>query len=338
MIKLQVPTEIITKEVFDLINVYILPKRELERQVLTVNTLGIKIVGYPVKWVGVFFRPTLIQWFSAFFRITSQRYPRDAFYFNLCFVCEHYSRSVQYESVVKKLAEYLIMIETEFGFLSRDEYRPRIQHMLNRIMKDLNETRVCTIVEGETTIYLKIARIADDPPEVYDHQVPVFLKPEFRQNMSHDSWDLTTQQVLPFINGVYHVSRIAASAGVENSLVKSCIQNLVYYNIVELLPLFKYTNIYMCTRNLQNLTKHPHLGEECIEFVTLNREFPKPPMYKIFQLYSQMTHGVNLKMLCIRLSPRQNNIDERKLVEFGLKHLLIRCINKYPIFTGCKFR
>lgn len=253
-------------------------------------------------------------------------------FFNLCFVTDHFSRSVQYESVVKKLAEYLINCETEFGFLSRDEYRPRILHMLNKIMKDLNETRDAWIVEGETTIYLKIVRIADDPPDVQDYQVPI-LRPEFRK-MSFDSWDLTTQQVLPFINGVYHVSRIAAIADVENSLVKSCIQNLVYYNVVELLPLFKYSNIYMCTRSLQNLTKHPGLGQECLEFITLGDELPKPSMYRVFQLYSQMTHGVNLKTLCIRLSPRQNNIDERRLVEFGLKHNLVRCINKYPIFTG----
>ena len=224
------------------------------------------------------------------------------------------------------------MIETECAFLSRDEYRPRIQHMLNKIMKDLNEKRTCTIVEGETTIYLKILRIAEDPPEVADFQVPI-LRPEF-QNMSFDSWDLTTQQVLPFINGVYHVSRIASCADVENSLVKSCVQNLVYYNVVELLPLFKYSNIYMCTRNLQNLTKHPNLGQECLDFVTVDNEFPPPSMYDVFQLYAQMTHGVNLKTLCLRLSPRHKNIDERKLVEFGIKNNLIRTINKFPIFTG----
>lgn len=265
-------------------------------------------------------------------RITNPRYARNALYFNLCFVCDHFSRSVQYESVVKKLAECLITIETECAFLSRDEYRPRIQHMLNKIMKDLNEKRVCTLVEGETTIYLKIGKITEDPPDVFDYQVPV-LRPEFR-DMSFDSWDLTTQQVLPYINGIYHVSRIAAYADVENSLVKSCVQNLVYYNVVELLPLFKYSNIYMCTRSLQNLTKHQSLGQECLAFVTLNGEFAAPSMYNVFQLYSQMTHGVNLKTLCIRLSPRQKNIDERKLVEFGLKHNLIRTINKFPIFTG----
>lgn len=49
------------------------------------------------------------------------------------------------------------------------------------------------------------------------------------------------------------------------------------------------------------------------------------------QIYSYMTHGVTLKMLCYRTCPRDSNIDERKLVTFGLQYKLIRCINKYPI-------
>lgn len=53
------------------------------------NTLGHKIVGFPV-------------------RIDSQRYARNAYYFNLCFVCDSWARTVQYEPVVKKLAEYLV--------------------------------------------------------------------------------------------------------------------------------------------------------------------------------------------------------------------------------------
>lgn len=233
---------------------------------------------------------------------------------------------------MKKLAEYLIVIESECGFLSKEEHRPRINAMLNKIMKDLNESRVCTIVEGETTIYLKILKIPSDPPDVYDHQVPL-LRKEF-QDMSKECWDLTTQQVLPYINGVLHISRIADYANVEKSLVKACIQNLVYYKVVELLPIFKYTNAYMCTRNLQNLTKSKQLQDDCLEYVTLNKEAPRPTLYNVFLMYSQMTHGVNLKTLCIRHSPRAKNINDRKLVEFGLQHSLIRCISKYPIFTG----
>jgi hypothetical protein len=59
-----------------------------------------------------------------------------------------------------------------------------------------------------------------------------------------------------------------------------------------------------------------------------------PTLHRILQIYSQMTHGVNLRALCQRLCPRDFNIDERKLVTFGLQKHLIRCINKYPIFTG----
>jgi nitrogen permease regulator 2-like protein len=305
---------IFSKHAFDLINAYILPKRELERTVLTVNTLNIKIVGYPAK-------------------IDHEKYARNAFYFNICFVTDHYCRSVQYEPIVKKLSEFLIMMEMEYSFLSKDEHRPRIQSMLNKIITDLNETRMCTITEEETTVHLKIAKICDDPPEVYDYQVPI-LKPEFQKNISIDSWDLTTQQVLPFINNVYHVSKIAALADVENALVKSCIQNLVYYNVIELLPLFKYSNVYMCTRNLQKLARNHEFAQECLHYVALKDEVTLPSLYTVFQLYSQMTHGVTLKTLCIRLSPRQNNINERKLVEFGLKHGLLRCINKFPVFTG----
>lgn len=53
------------------------------------NALGYKIVGYPVQ-------------------IHNQRYARNAFYFNLCFVCDSWARTIQYEPVVKKLSEYFV--------------------------------------------------------------------------------------------------------------------------------------------------------------------------------------------------------------------------------------
>lgn len=41
-----------------------------------------------------------------------------------------------------------------------------------------------------------------------------------------------------------------------------------------------------------------------------------------------------MRSLCQRLCPRDHNIDERKLVTFGLQKNLIQCILKYPIFIG----
>nr|CAD7458200.1 unnamed protein product [Timema tahoe] len=56
--------------------------------VVGLNVLGYKITGYPV-------------------RIDNTKYARNAYYFNLCFVCDSWARTVQYEPVVKKLSEYL---------------------------------------------------------------------------------------------------------------------------------------------------------------------------------------------------------------------------------------
>lgn len=66
------------------------------------NALGYKIVGYPV-------------------RIEHQRYTRNAFYFNLCFVCDSWARTVQYEPIVRKLSEYFVSaidVHLEFIVLS----------------------------------------------------------------------------------------------------------------------------------------------------------------------------------------------------------------------------
>lgn len=313
-ISCQVPEGYVTKDVFDAVNVYIIPKPQLQRCILTVNVMKTKIVGYPVK-------------------IDSQRYARNAFYFNLCFVCDFWARSVQYEPVVKKLSEYLTMMEEETGFLSKDEDdKIQLQTLLGRILSDLNEHKVTTIVEGENTIYLKIVTHLPDPPIVLDHMVPLLMS-EYK-SIPLESWDLTSQQILPYINGINHIARIAAEADVEVTLVKACIQNLAYYGVVKLLPILKYSNVYMCTRSLQNLTKDNMLYTACRKYVSLNPDRPSPSLAKVFQFYASMTHGITLRTICQRLSPQNHNIDERKLVIFGLQHDLIRCISKYPVFIG----
>ncbi|KAI9589798.1 GATOR complex protein NPRL2 [Glossina fuscipes] len=313
-ISCQVPADYVPKEVFDAVNVYIIPKPHLQRCILTVNAMDMKIVGYPV---GI---------------EDQQKYARNAFLFNLCFVCDSWARSVQYEPVVKKLSEYLIMMEEESCFLSKEgDNKLRLQKIFETVIKDLNGQRVTTIVEGDTTIYLKIVTHKPDPPLVKDHMVPLLLVDY--KDTPLENWDLTTQQILPYINGINHIARIAAEADVETNLVKSCVQNLVYYGVVQLLPILKYSNVYM-TQNLKNLIQSTSLSYACRKYVALNPDKTKPTIQKIFQFYASMTHGVTLRAICQRLCPQNHNIDERKLVIFGLQHKFIRCIHKYPVFTG----
>ena len=64
---------------------------------------------------------------------------------------------------------------------------------------------------------------------------------------------MTTQQILNYIDGVWHIKRIALEAGVDTSLVKAAIQNLLYHRVVEIVPIFLYSNSYCLTPKLKDL-------------------------------------------------------------------------------------
>lgn len=154
-------------------------------------------------------------------------------------------------------------LEIENCFLSASDDKSRLAEMLAQVMQNLNMYKMCiltgkflyschrfkyltkrhiihilrvcvcicsynitySLLEGTMTSHLKVVKLASEPKPVFDHQVPIFL--ENKEEFQNDQWDLTTQQVLPYIDGFNHVARIAVEADVENNLVKSCVQNLV---------------------------------------------------------------------------------------------------------------
>ena len=54
-------------------------------------------------------------------------------HFNLCFVCNSWARSIQYEPVIKKLSEYLLMME--------EENSSKLRETFEKTLKDLNEKK-----------------------------------------------------------------------------------------------------------------------------------------------------------------------------------------------------
>lgn len=310
MITCQVPDNFISKDIFDTVSVYIIPKAKLQRSTITVTLKDYKILGFPVM-------------------IDNKKYARNAFYFNLCFVCEAKARTVHYEPVVKKMSDFLMALEVENCFLSASEDKTRLAEMLQQVIQDLNLHKMCTLTEGTMTSHLKVIKLAPEPKPVLEHQVPIFL--DGREVFQTDQWDLTTQQVLPYIDGFNHVARIAAEADVENNLVKSCVQNLIYYGVVTLIPIFQYSNVYAATSKLKELAENTKLQERCVAYAS---KFPRQPAYlrDIYRMYASMTHGNSMRDLCQRLNPQNLRINERRLVQFGLIEGLIRRVYKYPIY------
>ncbi|XP_004924940.1 GATOR complex protein NPRL2 isoform X2 [Bombyx mori] len=281
-ISCQFPEDYISKEVFDSISAYIIPKPQIQKCTMTINALGHKIVGYPI-------------------RIDNPRYERNVYLFNICFVCDSWSKTVQYEPVVKKLGEHLTIMEEETGFVSSGS--SKLPTLLAHLLHDLNTHRKATLVEGDTVMHLKVLEVRKDPPPVHDYDVPVLvasvglprpgrprrpIPPEGTETQSQEhldveddepfevdmaaEWDLTTRQILPYINSYNHVSKIAADTNVEKTLVKSCIQNLVYYGVITLIPVLKFNNMYRATPNLSRLFNEPELQKSCMTFIIKGSE------------------------------------------------------------------
>lgn len=317
MIVYQVPHNHVTKEQFDSISSYLIPKPELERRLQTVNALGLKVIGYPIG-------------------IDHARYPRNRLIFNVCIVCQPHMRTFHYEPLVKKLNKYFEELELECQFLTCSSSRERIPTILEDIRVKLNETKACRMdMTSSTTINLKIVKVHPDPEEVSDEQVPVLL---ITRNLLRPSrWDLTTQQILPYIDGYRHITRIATEADVEVSLVKACIQNLIYYGIVKLIPIFQYSNSYLPTQRLVELYENESLQQECAKYVARitgsTGENHLPSFRSIFKIFCNMNYGITIRDLCLQFNPCALNIDEKRLIKFGLMKGLIRRIHRYPVLV-----
>ncbi|RWS04038.1 nitrogen permease regulator 2-like protein [Dinothrombium tinctorium] len=311
-ITFQVPEDYVSKDVFDSLSVYLIPKPELQGSLMTVNVNNMKIIGFPCG-------------------IEHEKYPRNRLLFNLCFVCVASMRTMQYEPIVKKLANYLVHLELECNFLFDENSKAKLPHLMAQIRNQLNKYRSCTLpVTESTTIHLKVNRVHPEPQQVEDHDVPIFSISEV--SIIPSQWDLTTQQVLPYIDGYRHVDKIAAEADVEVSLVKACIQNMIYYGIITLIPIFQYSNVYVTTEKLIQLVENTVLRNECLQYVSII-DAHLPTFRSVFQLYSNMLPGVTVKELCTRFNPNAHGINEKKLVTFGVMKGLIRRLEKYPVLT-----
>jgi len=344
------PENFMEKEVFDAVSSYIIPKPELKDRLITITTRDYKIVGCPVC-------------------MEDKKYDRNILMFNLCFVCTAQSKTKPIEPVVRKLADYLTTLETESGFVSNEATKSQIQSLIERILEDLNQTRRCSIlVNDSVTIYLKVvdraptgdsdsAPFPQPPTFVREHDVPIF-KPEFATMIEggyledflkvQTSLDMTTQQIIPFIDGFRHVKRISYEVDVDINLVKICLQNLLQFGYILIIPIFVYSNVYVATEDLDRLTTELKLWEECREFVAKDKSCKSGPVHNIkqpqflieeatlptfsdvFTIFCAMNMGTRIKDLCSRHARCFVFVDVKRLVQFGLIHGLIRCVRKYP--------
>lgn len=329
MIRCQAPhdgKDLITEEVFEAFSVYVIPKPQLDRTPLTVNSLDRKICGYPVI-------------------LKDEKYKRNQFMFNVCFVCYPWSRTVQYEPALKKLSHFLVDLEQENGFLYNEQNNDQLQALLEQVFVDLNNQGECSAVVNGYSLQLKVISNNPDPPDVHEWDVPVLLVSVKLNNANegnvdfdsdHHEWDLTTRQILPHINGIHHVAKIANIANVVSNLVIAAIQNLIYHKVVALVPIFMYRNVYCLTPKVKELREDKQLRDEFLHFIKRDRDNNeiRVSFRDVFKMISEFNNHTSVLDICVKFRPHETmNIDENRLVQYLVLKKILRRVHKYPVYV-----
>lgn len=303
-----------------------------------------KIMGVPICMVGERYRENRnALFFNLAFAFDCSTRPkladRDSYYYDITEredsqECDSSMRLAMYEPILRKLASCLETLERESNLLISEETKLRVQEMVKKIYYDLNEKGETSInVDRANTINLKLYPILYSPPSVEDHQVPVRIVPNLEKFISSE-WDLAAQKILPHIDGVAYIRRIAEKADCSVDLVRKCVQHLVYYQAVTLIDIFQYSNMYAATSNIRTLAANPTMQNHCLKVITLPGHEP-PPFYKVLALYCSLQPGVTVRDFCLDPANDLDNlhIDERLFITYGLVNSFLRRIHTYVILN-----
>ncbi|KAI9362936.1 nitrogen permease regulator 2-domain-containing protein [Zopfochytrium polystomum] len=317
---------------FDSISEYIIPKPSLCNRLVTISTDSHLVVGHPVSIEN----PT--------------RYERNAFLFNLCFVFDKRDGlgttgggtgagpfgegiSAAYEKIVRKMARVLRSLEVESAFLHNPQTKSGVLNIMEQLLQDLNTYLECKIpINDANAINLKLLPTFGEPEAVSDWQVPVVIVTFDAAMTKH--WDMTLMRIIPYINGVFSVSKIADLADVEIELVRLGVQHLLYYGIVKLVDIFQFGNMYAPTKSLGSLLHSSELQVECVRAVRKKDCRRLPSIGTIFRLLLLLKRGVTVRQWAVENNVLSLDIDIRRLMVFGVLNGLIVRIHKYPVYKG----
>ena len=181
------------------------------------------------------------------------------------------------------------------------------------------------------SINLKLFARFPNPIAVQDWDVPVLLID--MERYATDGWDLTLLKVLPFIDGVHHVKRIAQLADINVALVKRCIEHLLYYSFAVLIDIFQFSNMYTARPQIARMLDDAELGAECAAYVARHRMTPLPSLL-LWRMYSMLSMGRTVGDWIDMVGEPVLSVDVRRFVTFGVIKGFLRRLRRYPMYLG----
>lgn len=176
--------------------------------------------------------------------------------------------------------------------------------------------------------------------------------------------DLILNQILPLIDGVRYVRKIADIAGVDLEDARVAFRSLLIHGVIAKIDIFQFSNMYRVTSKVQELASSKDLQERCVMCVcpdltrtmapessnTLgpDRHVTKRMYQTIFRTYCSFRGGVNVEDVLKSqhiLSEDENQdgdneidgsdrIDPNRLVVFGVVCGFLRRVHEYPLMSS----
>lgn len=291
----------------------LIPKPALCNKVTVVRlpSLDLKVVGIAINVVG-------------------EQYARNALLYNLAFVFGADEPIEPYRQLVQKFAMFLRTLEVDSRFLSTPATKAQLPALLKDVYTALRTEGECRrAVTPSDTLVLIVTQPRAAPPHVAPWHVPVWIRPIDAATIA--DWSLDLRHVVPFINGINHVRRIALFAAADVELVQQCVQNLIYYDYVALVDIFQFSNVYQCTERVQILANQPELMARLGDYALAAADTSPPSPASVVALYSMMQPPLTVKDLCSTREFSASGLNAHRFVVFGVLFGIIRRLHRMAL-------
>lgn len=220
--------------------------------------------------------------------------------------------------------------------------------------------------KSQHCLALKLYRTPTILVPIEDYDVPIFYKNHI--NLAQLPYDISFQYLILSIDGVSHVKKIIQDVNMDSELVKKGLSLLMFYQVVVLTDIFKFSNIYQLNNDYGMLLLHDSLTHrELAEFMLdqdndlfsvtnsshVNHSNPagnatihQLPILPIIDLLLDLSPGktigdVILENVLAASTGQEDkssvklslqNIDFVRLLAFAQMKGIIRRIHEYPIY------
>jgi hypothetical protein len=315
---------------FSSISSYVIPAYELCDRPLAVCTDGLRILGFPVS-------------------LEDEKYERNRFTYNVCFVIEEAADPKLWDRVVSKTAAFFTDLEIAEGLLQAeerldglnwagDEHYPAedigiVFPLLESIFAELNAyEETCVRVTSSQVLNLRLTA----PPRVASSVVAWNVPLLIRSLPAADEWtcDLALLQIQPHIDGVNHIAKIAELADVEVKLVVKTVRELLFHKRVTLLDIFHFHGIYALTADFAWFARDDPMQDECSRYIakqTSNNDDSLTSGKTLVALYRDLNPGTSVKDFYLSHEAQLLHIDIRRFITFGVLKGFLRRLHKYAL-------